>query len=110
MFRVTAAQLRVALGDVRCGSGQTSFKALNALAEDLPELTEIVELEPVAAGANDATDINPIADTLPGDGDDLEDPGDGDDAPTGDIPALSMPTDDSEPWQDDADTDDNTPA
>ena len=64
IFRVTAAQLRVALGDVSCGSCQTSFNALNALAEDLPELTEIVELEPVAAGANDATDINPIADTL----------------------------------------------
>ena len=84
IFRVTAAQLRLALGEVNCGSCQANFNALNALSDELPELTDVVALEPVgdpspdtdpdqeaqtgteATGehaepsAEDATDINPI--------------------------------------------------
>jgi predicted Zn finger-like uncharacterized protein len=82
IFRVTAAQLRLALGEVNCGSCQTNFNALNALSDELPELTDVVALEPVgdpspdpdqeaqtgteatgehaAPSAEDATDINPI--------------------------------------------------
>ena len=47
IFRVTASQLRTALGDVSCGSCHTTFNALNALTDDLPELTEVVVLDPI---------------------------------------------------------------
>ncbi|MFW2405015.1 MAG: DUF3426 domain-containing protein [Gammaproteobacteria bacterium] len=46
IFRVSAAQLRVALGEVNCGSCHETFNALSALTEDLPELTEVVVLDP----------------------------------------------------------------
>jgi predicted Zn finger-like uncharacterized protein len=42
VFRITAAQLRVAEGDVRCGNCAISFNALVALSDDLPELTDAV--------------------------------------------------------------------
>ncbi|MBT8441633.1 MAG: zinc-ribbon domain-containing protein, partial [Gammaproteobacteria bacterium] len=47
IFRVSASQLRVALGEVSCGSCHETFNALNALTDDLPELTEVVVLDPV---------------------------------------------------------------
>ncbi len=76
IFRVTAVQLRLALGEVNCGSCQTKFNALNALSDELPELTDIVALEPIEsqspdtlpataattnaeAATKDTTDINP---------------------------------------------------
>ena len=42
VFRITAAQLRVAEGEVRCGSCAISFNALPSLSDDLPELTDAV--------------------------------------------------------------------
>ena len=44
VFRITAAQLRVAEGEVRCGNCTISFNALGALTDDLPELTDAVVL------------------------------------------------------------------
>jgi len=42
VFRITAAQLRVAEGEVRCGSCAISFNALSSLSDDIPELTDAV--------------------------------------------------------------------
>jgi predicted Zn finger-like uncharacterized protein len=42
VFRVTAAQLRAAEGEVRCGNCTISFNALTELTDDLPELTDAV--------------------------------------------------------------------
>jgi predicted Zn finger-like uncharacterized protein len=42
VFRITAAQLRVAEGEVRCGSCAISFNALTSLSDDLPELTNAI--------------------------------------------------------------------
>jgi len=42
VFRITAGQLRVAEGEVRCGSCSISFNALASLSDDLPELTDAV--------------------------------------------------------------------
>ena len=42
VFRITAAQLRVAEGEVRCGSCAISFNALPSLSDDIPELTDAV--------------------------------------------------------------------
>ena len=40
VFRITAAQLRIAEGEVRCGNCTISFNALTELTDDLPELTD----------------------------------------------------------------------
>jgi len=53
IFRVTAAQLRIALGEVSCGSCHTTFNALNALSDELPELTEAVVLNPIDTSTGD---------------------------------------------------------
>ena len=53
IFRVTAAQLRVAQGEVRCGSCSNSFNALFSLSDDLPELTDSVA-EPDAVALHEA--------------------------------------------------------
>ena len=45
VFRITAAQLRVADGEVRCGNCTISFNALAALSDNLPELTDAVLFE-----------------------------------------------------------------
>ncbi|MDH3509425.1 MAG: zinc-ribbon domain-containing protein [Gammaproteobacteria bacterium] len=42
VFRITAAQLRVAEGEVRCGNCAISFNALSSISDDLPELTDAV--------------------------------------------------------------------
>jgi predicted Zn finger-like uncharacterized protein len=42
VFRITAAQLRVAEGEVRCGNCAISFNALTSLSDALPELTDAV--------------------------------------------------------------------
>ncbi len=55
IFRVTAAQLRAALGEVSCGSCHQAFNALTALTEELPELTDAVVLEPIATGRDDSS-------------------------------------------------------
>jgi predicted Zn finger-like uncharacterized protein len=47
VFRITAAQLRVAEGEVRCGNCAISFNALTSLSDDLPELTDVVLEEDV---------------------------------------------------------------
>ncbi len=47
VFRITAVQLRVAEGEVRCGSCTISFNALLSLSDDLPELTDaVIDNEP----------------------------------------------------------------
>ena len=47
VFRITAVQLRVAEGEVRCGSCAISFNALLSLSDDLPELTDaVIDNEP----------------------------------------------------------------
>jgi len=58
IFRVTAAQLRIALGEVSCGSCHKTFNALTALTEDLPELTEVVVRSPADEDPNDAVDAD----------------------------------------------------
>ncbi|MFQ5634450.1 MAG: DUF3426 domain-containing protein, partial [Gammaproteobacteria bacterium] len=62
VFRVTAAQLRTALGDVSCGTCHTTFNALNALSDDLPELTELVVLEPLETQARATTAASETSD------------------------------------------------
>jgi predicted Zn finger-like uncharacterized protein len=52
IFRVTAEQLRAALGKVSCGSCSTTFNALMALSEDLPQMPAAVVLES-AESSND---------------------------------------------------------
>ena len=42
VFRITAAQLRLAEGEVRCGSCAISFNALTSLSDDLPELSDVI--------------------------------------------------------------------
>jgi len=61
IFRVSAAQLRVALGEVSCGSCHETFNALSALTEDLPELTEVVVLDPVESAPDDEGRVEPEA-------------------------------------------------
>ena len=61
IFRDSAAQLRVALGEVSCGSCHETFNALSALTEDLPELTEVVVLDPVEAAPDDEGRVEPEA-------------------------------------------------
>ena len=76
IFRVTAVQLRVALGEVNCGSCQTNFNALNALSDDLPELTDVIELEPVASpspGTRPAEDAPTDTETTGGHTEDITD-------------------------------------
>lgn len=66
IFRVSAAQLRVALGEVSCGSCHETFNALSALTEDLPELTEVVVLdsaEPAPENEERAETGRPAPDT-----------------------------------------------
>ena len=42
VFRITAAQLRIAEGEVRCGSCANSFNALTSLSDDVPELSDAI--------------------------------------------------------------------
>lgn len=61
IFRVTAAQLRAAFGEVSCGSCHTTFNALNALSDELPELTEAVVLDPLDTPATEfSRDDEPV--------------------------------------------------
>lgn len=62
IFRVTAAQLRVALGEVSCGACHQTFNALTALTEELPELTDAVVLEPIATPPDDPFAASPDTD------------------------------------------------
>ena len=89
IFRVTAAQLRAALGEVSCGSCRTTFNALTALTEDLPELTEAVVLDPI--------DQPPLEELVPGDSATEELPTDEDD----EIEAEVAPAERREPAYDD---------
>lgn len=58
IFRVTAAQLRAAEGEVRCGNCTISFNALTELTDDLPELTDAV-----VPGANQGPAAAPTEDS-----------------------------------------------
>ena len=62
IFRVTAAQLRTALGEVSCGSCQTTFNAVAALTDELPELTDAVTLDPASTGAPEADVVDDSSD------------------------------------------------
>ena len=58
-FRVTTAQLKVRMGQVRCGTCQEVFNALDALVDALPDLNTVARLpasEPATAQEQSATE------------------------------------------------------
>ncbi|MGI9342835.1 MAG: DUF3426 domain-containing protein [Gammaproteobacteria bacterium] len=70
IFRVTAEQLRAALGKVSCGSCSTTFNALMALSEDLPQLPAAVVLESAESSNDDDHGVDDEPESVADHGDD----------------------------------------
>ena len=75
IFRVTAAQLRTAFGEVSCGSCQATFNALAALTDELPELTDAVTLDQASTATPDAESDEESSESASEDGRDSADEG-----------------------------------